>query len=493
MDHRGTNTSAMLHHTSLSSLMLLLTLSSHAQGVLNDNINYALHLDGESYCGGNQDVGSDEDVVQKIAVLESGVLQPTLCYQYAIDECGTGPYSDWIYTTYDQPSMLHLSFWVEAYESDNTDECTYYSSDDDYAGGYYAQLSNGLYGEFATALGAGIPNVLDNSYSYCGTSDLFCTNSVHDFNVSGIWSYVHGKSPLDPLNFGALAVGQSYSNFNSNRSNSYSGFSAVNDPGSTYNSPDVHYSFEVPGNDIMHLTITLNSTMDGVMRLLHADGTSIALVDNTFSPGTETTSNSLCPGSYRLVVEGFDLQEGSFTLSVAVTGSSVPQISATCQDQTIYLYQGIFSSVDFHPLVSTTNECPATTTTTWLEPSSMSFFTSDVGPNPVTIMVTNSAGATATCVSTITVVNTTGVQEARWSDEVHVGPNPSEGEIRVELGPEAPNAAEAQLIDASGQLLELFQLVRGSQVLDLTALAKGTYLLRIRAEDEEVVHRIQLH
>lgn len=82
----------------------------------------------------------------------------------------------------------------------------------------------------------------------------------------------------------------------------------------------------------------------------------------------------------------------------------------------------------------------------------------------------------------------TGVRETPLGDELQVYPNPATGCLSVST--RAADKGSVQIADLQGRVLLHDQLVNGSARLDVSALARGIYLLEVNTGAERVVKKI---
>ncbi|MFK7935383.1 MAG: hypothetical protein AB8G22_17850, partial [Saprospiraceae bacterium] len=138
------------------------------------------------------------------------------------------------------------------------------------------------------------------------------------------WRYSKGDTRSDPLTFGSIGNGQTRTHFNSNRarpdgSNTNSGYTR-----SAYNtSPDVTYSFSISKPSVVTISTDYGSTnFNTYLRLLNNSNGLIAADDNSGSGTKSRIVRTLCPGTYKVFVEGASTDVGEFTLGVNVVHSN---------------------------------------------------------------------------------------------------------------------------------------------------------------------------
>jgi hypothetical protein len=53
-----------------------------------------------------------------------------------------------------------------------------------------------------------------------------------------------------------------------------------------------------------------------------------------------------------------------------------------------------------------------------------------------------------------------------------------------------PNGEQISIYDISGRMLQTFEVLKTSKVLDISHLANGIYLVKVKTEEGEVVKKI---
>ncbi|MBN8680757.1 MAG: choice-of-anchor I family protein [Chitinophagales bacterium] len=113
--------------------------------------------------------------------------------------------------------------------------------------------------------------------------------------------------------------------------------------------------------------------------------------------------------------------------------------------------------------------------------------------NVYVVTVTNAQGCTATDDILVEVETCVGVTEASWASTLEVFPNPTSTMLNMQA--QLPQATEVhwELLNAIGQQVLAAQNGVTDQIqesLDVRQLPQGAYLLRIKAGQETVTHRI---
>lgn len=168
-----------------------------------------------------------------------------------------------------------------------------------------------------------------------GSNDGFVFDNSTLFNVKPqvIWAHRFGDSCGEPLDFGAIADGETKNHTNSNRSTpgTLMGDAAIgytNQDAGSYPSPDVFYSFTIEETSMVNLSLVNDGTdYDTYMSLHNADCTALLafnddVTDNDLRSFIEM---ELAPGTYKVLVDGYEMEQGNFELSITantVVGTS---------------------------------------------------------------------------------------------------------------------------------------------------------------------------
>jgi len=148
-------------------------------------------------------------------------------------------------------------------------------------------------------------------------------------------------------------------------------------------------------------TIFLNTTGVAQLHAATVYGSSsdnCLIADSTVSPNSFTA-----PGSYNVWLVLTDQSGNVDSCSTTVTVADTIAPVAICQDITVYLNASgsvVIASADIDAGSTDNNGIPTVLA------SDTTFDCSNIGSNPVTLTVTDSTGNTATCVSTVTVLDT---------------------------------------------------------------------------------------
>lgn len=107
-----------------------------------------------------------------------------------------------------------------------------------------------------------------------------------------------------------------------------------------------------------------------------------------------------------------------------------------------------------------------------------------------TVTVTDANGCTATAQTVVG--SNVGITDAAWATAVRLYPNPTRGELMVQL-PDGIKANEALLIDMTGRALARYSMNGNTRLsLDLRGMSEGLYHLRISTATEAAVFKVAL-
>ncbi|MCB0759952.1 MAG: T9SS type A sorting domain-containing protein [Flavobacteriales bacterium] len=214
------------------------------------------------------------------------------------------------------PHNATLSFFIEGWENDDVTGCTYDDGDDAYI--------------YASAVNQTSNNMVSNErwpctwYSnWAGTDDGIHVGAVGvDFYTCKpivTWRYSAGESTIAPLRFGQMSNNDSRFTYNATAvvDGVQTTASVYHDNGGNNPSNDVYYSFELTQSAQVSMN-TVNSDFDTYLMLLDNDGNVITYNDDV-DPGIDFTSQIetiLCPGTYQIIVEGYQNHTGYFYLNL---------------------------------------------------------------------------------------------------------------------------------------------------------------------------------
>jgi hypothetical protein len=134
------------------------------------------------------------------------------------------------------------------------------------------------------------------------------------------------------------------------------------------------------------------------------------------------------------------------------------------------------------------------------------YIESAVIPNPVatppgnvtyTLLVTDERGCTTTDMVVITVIGGTGIADHTADGRIVVYPNPSSGAFTLEIIKGQANEIRISVMTMTGQVVHNEILTGGDSemkaTIDLSALPKGTYILRISSDLKDIYRHLILN
>ncbi|MBK9275759.1 MAG: pre-peptidase C-terminal domain-containing protein [Flavobacteriales bacterium] len=309
--------------TPLFSFILLLRMSSvTAQwtDVVNNNINFEFRSDQTSFTGSDDGFPTydAEPTVRNDFWVSSLGWYGWVCSNWSTSSV---PYQGDPSGTYfwgtNHPFTAEFQITLQAWESDNSDPCSYTSGDDDFWNGN-AILRDGNIQMPIVYPSTDFRPCTWNPWLASGTGWIFPNAGVWNQIWAETWRYSAGDVASDPLSFGTITAGQTKADINANRSVPVSS-SAPLQYGDSYgeSSADVWYSFTL--DQAATVTISTDDPVtdfDTKAYLFYDFGNMIASDDDGGTGATSLISTALCAGTYKVCVEGFSSSTGLFRLSV---------------------------------------------------------------------------------------------------------------------------------------------------------------------------------
>lgn len=310
-------------------------LSTQAFGqwtdVVNNDINFEFQLDQCKYNGGNDGFPTyDAEPTMRNNFLFGGASLGWACSDwYTSSTPYQGDPSSVYYWGTSFVFDVEFQIQLEAWESDNSDPCTYTSGDDEHWSGF-ATLRDGLNEMPVVYPSTDFRPCAWNTWLASGTSWLFPTTSTWDQIWKETWRYEHGDASSDPLSFGTINHGITKADINATRSVSGLSSPAPLQYTDTYGnaSADVWYSFSL--SQASNVTISLDhgeTDFDTYLRLLDSGGNVLVADDDGGTGNTSLITSSLCAGSYKICVEGYNSNTGLYKITVAATAPAAVVVS----------------------------------------------------------------------------------------------------------------------------------------------------------------------
>jgi hypothetical protein len=339
------------NHTTMKSRLYLLILFSfftvHAayaqwSDVQNKNINFEFRVNESYYAGSNDTFGDPADPTIRTDVwLSDGGWIGELCSSWNCSSPCNSTSANWIWYSGSGYSWdTEFALWIEAFESDNSNECVYTSGDDEYFSGLGTLRDNQDQIRIVYPSTDFYPCNWNNWLAGNGSQWCFQQTSVWDQRWGMTWRYSAGNSDNSTLNFGVVGNGETKSDFNSNRAvSTSSGTELQYDNTAGNSSPDVWYSFQINESSLVTISTVHGETdFDTVLVLYDANNNVLSTNDDASGTLQSTISTGLCAGTYKFRVEGFSTNTGVFKVSVGASAVGVPTAAdfgidhATCAD-----------------------------------------------------------------------------------------------------------------------------------------------------------------
>ncbi|MCB0760217.1 MAG: T9SS type A sorting domain-containing protein [Flavobacteriales bacterium] len=298
------------------------SLLAQITDIVNNQVNFEFRVN-DSYYGGGSDFDGQADPTIRTDLWVGGWFGE-LCTTW---DCSPNCYSDaasWVwYAGTGYAFNAEFGIWIEAFESDNSNECSYTSGDDHYFVGMATLRDNQQY----------IPLVYPSSdFRPChwnpwlaANGSPWCFQQVSEWDQiwAQTWRYTHGDAENDKLNFGTIASGATKSDINSTNTVSVGSGAPLqytNSGGQA--SADVWYQFTIDQTSLVTIsTIHGETDFDTYLSLFGPSG---LITENDDAAGTYQSmiASTLCAGTYSIRAEGYNSNLGEFKISVNVQGSA---------------------------------------------------------------------------------------------------------------------------------------------------------------------------
>ncbi|MFK7935891.1 MAG: hypothetical protein AB8G22_20425, partial [Saprospiraceae bacterium] len=283
-----------------------------------ENINYQVRINQLKF---NIDTESGaEEPVWRFRWAENTTLG-TVCdlNQFIVyDKCISATDLQWttvnevVATKTDKPDGDYWSFKMLNWENDSGDHC-----DPNGHAGYCGRVN--IYAKAGGTSGLG----QWHTYDYAGFENSSNTK------YQNIWRFNKGNTASTALNFGTLSTDQK-SHFNSNRTaptdaNSQMGYTSTST--GTHSSPDVHYTFTLSQAKLVDIhTVSSFTNFDTYLRVGTVQNGVFTEIAKNDDSDFHTNDNDnalksyirteLCPGTYTVIVEGYQSNTGNFSITV---------------------------------------------------------------------------------------------------------------------------------------------------------------------------------
>lgn len=308
----------------------LLTVSVSAQwtDVLNNGINYEFNIQDNWYGGDNDFDGQADPTIKTDVWLSTWGWIGESCHSWDCTSNCTNQGNSWAWwaggTTFD----AEFATWIRGYESDNSDECTWYTNDDQEWNGM-GTLRDGatqqklVYGSTDFRPCQWIP------YLGNGGSGWLYPNSPHFDQIMRLtWRFAAGDESTWPLDFGTISSTTKF-DINANRSvttGSTVPLDYTNTSGQS--SADVWYTFTI--NESSNVTISTDhgeTDFDTYLTLYTVAGNYVTEDDDGGTGYTSVINRAMCPGTYLINMEGYSSNTGLYKITVTTSAAGAPTLN----------------------------------------------------------------------------------------------------------------------------------------------------------------------
>ncbi len=238
------------------------------------------------------------------------------------------------------------------------------------------------------------------------------------------------------------------------------------------------------------LTVQLDAT--GNASIIGADvddGSSSCLGTPTFSLDKSTFDCSdIGPNTVTLTVtDPVSGMTSMCTPTVTVEDNVAP--TALCQDINVMLDAMGNASITGADVDNGSNDACGIASLT-VSPNTFDIF--DVGPNTVTLTVTDVNGNTTDCMATVTVDNTLGIDDISMDlSTITMSPNPASEQILLS-NPQGLELNDMTIYDLTGRRIHSVSLnsVGLEKTIDITQLASATYIMVVTSDTGRVTKQL---
>jgi lysyl endopeptidase len=180
-----------------------------------------------------------------------------------------------------------------------------------------------------------------------------------------------------------------------------------------------------------------------------------------------------------------------YTVNIQAGGGAT-QVSINCGTSSQTLYASNGTTVPNYVLsASASTNCTGGATTITQSPAAGSQLS--YGNNTVTLTATNNCGNSSSCTINVNLVNNLSISE-NFASLVNLYPNPTSGNVYIDLSQTGMSNYEIGVYDLSGKLLISDKFAHVDQYeLDLSSMAAGLYQIRLVSGDAMMVSKISKH
>lgn len=323
---------------SLSTILVLLLLgffSALSAQVSNLNINYEVQVD-VIYINNNWNpVGNEQNTV--IMDVYDIDWTGTHCFPFTHNGASTFYDSDAnLHTKLNAPYFSELYFDLEGFGNVVGGACSYDIGDNAYE--YQESWVDGYQDKYYLHE-VGHVGQWSNDWSSASDNWMF-NDGTYDVIFKSAWRYSGGDSYGNALDFGTMAANNSLKVHSNANRGIPSGATTIHIgyPANLFqSSSEVIYKFSLDQTSEIKITTNDPATnYDSYLHLLDANQNLITSNDDV-QPGVNDKAEiieTLCAGTYYIVVEGYSGNEGDFTLYVEWLNNASMQVSLNATDAT---------------------------------------------------------------------------------------------------------------------------------------------------------------
>ncbi len=239
-------------------------------------------------------------------------------------------------------------------------------------------------------------------------------------------------------------------------------------------------------DSIAPVALTINSNI-----YLDASGQAILnaqMLDGGSTDNCSTITSSVIPllvdcSLIGVVAATVTFTDASLNMSSAISQLNVLDTiapSAICHDTILFVDSTCFVAIT--PLQidnGSTDNCGISQ----INLSQSTFTCADVGSNSIIFSVTDASGNVSQCISQVTIIDVTGINEISDSNQFFIIPNPSSGIIQL---PPSSTGSSLSVYDIAGKLIFYNEHLKSTSV-DLSNSPSGSYFVKL-AKGERVYY-----
>ncbi|WP_343625932.1 T9SS type A sorting domain-containing protein [Flavobacterium lindanitolerans] len=208
------------------------------------------------------------------------------------------------------------------------------------------------------------------------------------------------------------------------------------------------------------------------------------------SGGTGATATGLAAGTYTVTVTDANSCTATQSFTITTTADTTPPTVVTT-NITVPLTAGVATITAAQVNNGSTDNCGIAS----ISVSPSTFNCSNVGPNTVTLTVTDNSGNTATGTATVTITDPTnfcGLSVPEFGDiKMRLYPNPTNGIVTVEFSRDI-TAEKIEVYSITGQLIlsDTNTTTQSSRQFNMERFPSGVYLVKITTVQGAQVKRL---